>query len=94
MVVPDVGDERDLGRAEGDVGERRGDEQPAQRQADRSGLRRDLLAGAGSRFPFPRRHHGATMVITAAPVSASRTATAAAGARPVASTPASTGPVM
>ena len=62
--------------------------------ADRSGLRRDLLAGAGSGFPFPGRRDGVTMVSTAAPVSPSRTATAAAGARPVASTLASTGPVM
>jgi hypothetical protein len=62
--------------------------------ADRSGLRRDRPAGAGSRLPFPGRRDGVTVVTTAAPVNASRTATAAAGASPVASPLASTGPVM
>jgi hypothetical protein len=60
--------------------------------ADRSGPNRERPAGAGS--GWAGRRAGVTTVITAAPVRASRTATAAAGARPVASPVASTGPVI
>ena len=46
VVVPDVGGQRDLGRAQRRVDQRRDHQQPAQRQRDRSGPRRErVVAG-------------------------------------------------